>query len=123
MSSAPSVVICLCAAWCRLCEGYAPVLESVVGRLETAHPGLGARWFDIEDEAELLGDVDVQTFPTIVFVDAGGRPRFAGPVPPQPEALQRLLLSLLTAAPGAGGPGVDEEIEAFVARLVAPRAP
>lgn len=112
-------VICLCAAWCRLCEGYAPVLASVTSALADVHAGLTARWLDIEDEADLLGDVDVETFPTIVYVDAGGRPRFAGPVQPQPEALQRLLASLLAAPAGTGGPGVDEDIEAFVARLQA----
>jgi thioredoxin-like negative regulator of GroEL len=121
MSPTPSVVICLCAAWCRLCESYVPVLESVVARLSTAHPGLQARWLDIEDEAHLLGDADVVTFPTIVFVDADGQPRFAGPVQPQPEALERLLAALLAAPDGVGGPGVDADIEAFVARLLAGR--
>jgi thioredoxin-like negative regulator of GroEL len=121
MSPPPAVVICLCAAWCHLCERYAAVLESVVARLARAHPELQARWLDIEDEADLLGDVDVVTFPTIVFVDAGGGPRFAGPVQPQPEALERLLAALLAAPHGVGGPGVDADIEAFVARLRAGR--
>src|SRR5688572_24350056 len=41
---------CLCAAWCRTCDGYRPVLDAVAAEF-----GLGARWIDIEDEADLLG--------------------------------------------------------------------
>ncbi len=79
-------VVCLCAAWCRLCEGYRAVFEQVC-----AEQGLRARWIDIEDEAELVGDVDVETFPTVLLVDAAGTLRFAGPLTPQPETLRRLL--------------------------------
>jgi thioredoxin 1 len=118
VSPAPIDVVCLCAAWCRLCDGYAPVLREVVEALSPAHPGLRLRWLDIEDEAELLGDVDVETFPTIVLIDATGRARFAGPVMPQAETLRRLLQTLLAAdAFLTQGAGVTSEVEAFAARF------
>jgi len=51
------------------------------------------RWLDIEDEAHALGDVDVETFPTLLIGDARA-PRFAGAVLPQAGHLGRLLQSL-----------------------------
>lgn len=82
---------CLCAAWCRTCDAYAPVLAEVA-----AEAGVPVRWVDIEDEADLLGDLDVETFPTLLLQD-GDAVRFFGPVTPQPDTLRRLL----RAAPAA----------------------
>lgn len=87
-------VACLCAAWCRLCEGYGPVFDAITQALRLQHPGLQAHWIDIEEEAALLGDYDVETFPTIVVLDAG-QVRFAGPLQPQAEMLQRVLQATL----------------------------
>ena len=81
---------CLCAAWCRTCEGYAAVFEQVAAELSASGVALRAHWIDIEDEAELVGDYDVETFPTLVIADAQ-RVRFAGPLTPQPDTLRRLL--------------------------------
>lgn len=93
-------VACLCAAWCRLCESYAELFHRVMRELQVQHPGLRAHWIDIEDEAELLGDLDVETFPTLIVADAQGV-RFAGPLTPQAETLQRVLRAAL-ASPGSG---------------------
>ena len=104
-SPSPLHVACLCAAWCRTCDGYAPVFEQVLQGLRNQHPNLVTHWIDIEDEAELLGDLDIETFPTIVVADAGGV-RFAGPLTPQPETLQRLLRAVLSAPVSAEAPAV-----------------
>ena len=110
-------VACLCAAWCRLCDSYAPVFEAAVDGLRDQHPGLQAHWIDIEDEAALVGDFDVETFPTLVVVDDQGV-RFAGPLTPQPETLQRVLRAVLAdAGPAIGATPQAPEIEAFAARL------
>ncbi len=110
----PLHVACLCAAWCRLCDDYGPVFEQVLQALRPAHPGLLAHWIDIEDEAELLGDFDVETFPTLVITDAAGV-RFAGPLTPRPETLQRLLRAVL-ATPVADA-AQPPEVLAFAQRL------
>jgi thioredoxin 1 len=110
-------VACLCAAWCRLCDGYRPVLEQVEAELRAAGAAPRWHWIDIEDEAELVGELDVQTFPTIVVCDAD-HVRFAGPVTPQPETLLRLLRSLLLdVARDAAWPAVPPEVEDFAQRL------
>ncbi|RZL10301.1 MAG: thioredoxin [Rubrivivax sp.] len=79
-------VACLCAAWCRTCDEYAGVFQ----QLQQAQPGHRYRWIDIEDEAELIGDVDVETFPTLLLAHQG-QVLFAGPVLPRLGDAQRLL--------------------------------
>jgi hypothetical protein len=86
----------------------------VAAEIEAVAPGLRVRWIDIEDEAELVGDCDIETFPTIALVDARAV-RFFGPLTPQPETLRRLLRARLADA-GHAAPLADE-IEAFAARL------
>ena len=107
----PIWLACLCAAWCRTCDDYAPVLREVAA--EFAAPGLTLHWIDIEDEAELLGDCDVETFPTLAVVDADGV-RFFGPLTPQPDTLRRLLRATLH---GGAAVAVAPEVQAFAARL------
>jgi thioredoxin 1 len=110
-------VACLCAAWCHLCMDYAPVFEQVCRELARSGMALQWHWIDIEDQADLVGDFDVETFPTIVVADAGGV-RFAGPLAPQPETLHRLLrATVLEAAPDARWPAASAEALAFAARL------
>lgn len=106
---------CLCAAWCRLCEAYEPVLTQVGAELAADGVQLQLHWIDIEDEAALLGDFDVETFPTLVLVDQR-QVHFAGPLTPQPETLRRLLRGLL-AEPQARRPAVAREVEEFAQRL------
>ncbi len=114
---------CLCAAWCRLCDAYAQVLEAAAAQLRTAHPGLQTHWIDIEDEAELVGDLDIPTFPTLVLMDAD-RVLFAGPLTPQPETLLRVLRAALArAAEGAAADPQPDEVMDFAQRLRQRAAP
>lgn len=69
MTSQTIYLACLCAAWCRLCENYALALEREVADLASKGTALRMHWIDIEDEVELVGDVDVETFPTVVIAD------------------------------------------------------
>lgn len=109
-------VACLCAAWCHVCTDYHPVFDAVVGASGAHGPLHAARWIDIEDEDALVGDVDVETFPTLLVCD-GPRVLFFGPLTPQPETLRRLLATLagrpvaLSDAPAA--------VQALAARLQA----
>jgi len=115
-TSTPAVhVACLCAAWCRTCDDYRPVFEAAVDELRRAGVSVTAHWIDIEDEAELVGDYDVETFPTLLVADAQ-RVRFVGPLTPQPETLRRLLrATVLEASSDATGPQVTPAVEALAA--------
>jgi thioredoxin 1 len=115
----PSIdIVCLCAAWCRLCDDYAPAFAKVLDELEATGPALRRHWIDIEDEAELVGDLDVETFPTLVVIGSGGVVRFAGPLTPQPDTLRRVLRACVVDAPaGASATEVPPQVQAFAARL------
>lgn len=110
-------VACLCAAWCRVCGEYAAVMATVEASFRAEGVALQVHWIDIEDEAELVGDFEVETFPTLVIA-TGNVVRFAGPVTPQAETLSRLLRATVLNAPAnAPAPAVAEEVQAFADRL------
>lgn len=83
---APLAVLCLCAAWCDTCRQWQATFEAAA----RARPDLAFRWIDIEDEADALGDVDVQDFPTLLIGTASAT-LFYGPVLPQAGQIERLL--------------------------------
>ena len=98
----PLLVACLCAAWCAVCRDYRTSFDALRARADPA--GLRLVWVDIEDEAERLGELEVETFPT-VLIARGAEPFFLGPLTPQPPVLERLieraLAGRLTALPAA----------------------
>lgn len=80
---------CLCADWCGTCRDYRAVFDQVAAQ----HPGMRFLWLDIEEDAELVGELDIETFPTLLIAD-GAALRFAGPLLPHAGTLSRLLASL-----------------------------
>jgi thioredoxin 1 len=112
----PLHVACLCAAWCRTCDAYKPVLDAVCAEFVASGRAHPPRWIDIEDEAGLVGELDVETFPTLLVSDARGV-LFAGPLTPQPETLRRLLQAL--AAADARPAAADPAYAALAAALTA----
>ena len=92
-TSAPVWVVCLCAAWCVACREWQPVF----GELARRHPGLRFVWVDIEDEDDAMGDVDIETFPTLL-VARGADALFLGPVLPSAAGVERLVTSLQAQA-------------------------
>lgn len=116
-------VVCLCAAWCGTCGEY----EDVFKALQAALPGHRYRWIDIEDESELVGDIDVETFPTLL-VAMHGQVLFAGPVLPRLGDAQRLVQVQADRMASGGAPAAKappglptEQAEAYqaLARQVA----
>lgn len=83
------VICCLCAAWCGSCRDYLPAFET----LSSAHPEYDFVWIDIEDEADFIGDIDVENFPTIL-IQHGETVAFFGTVLPEVTLIERLVLSL-----------------------------
>ncbi|MFC0168695.1 thioredoxin family protein [Pseudoduganella danionis] len=57
------VVACLCAAWCGTCGSYRATFEELASR----HPDKQFVWIDIEDHADVVGDLDVENFPTLLI--------------------------------------------------------
>lgn len=86
-------VVCLCARWCGLCTDYAKVFEKVALDTVRRFPRAHFAWLDIEDEADWIGDLDIETFPTMLVADRDGM-LFMGSLTPHAETLARLLLAL-----------------------------
>lgn len=80
------LAIALCAHWCTTCREFQPAFA----RLAIARPDWCLLWVDIEDDAALVGDLDVDTFPTLA-VFTGATLRHFGPVLPNPALVGRLL--------------------------------
>lgn len=110
MTSPVLTVACLCAAWCGTCGEYRPIFD----QLQAARPADRFRWIDIEDEADLVGEVDVETFPTLLVTREDGQVLFAGPVLPRLNDALRLLEAQAEsmedgcAPSGAAGMPVDQ---------------
>lgn len=103
-------VVCLCAQWCGTCRDWRPVTEAVAAD----RPQLRWRWLDIEDEAALLDELEVDTLPTLL-VGRGDAVLFYGPVLPRTELLTRLLDTL--AEPGHPAAAVEADVAALWRRL------
>ena len=106
-------VICLCAQWCGVCREY----RSVFDELATRWPQVRFEWVDVEDEEDVVGDIDVETFPSILIA-GGGVARFLGPVLPQANVLSRMIQGL---AADTGSPTPDANAQALFARVAESR--
>ena len=105
-------VVCLCAGWCNVCRDYRAVFDA----LALEHPQARFVWVDVEDEEDVAGELDVETFPTLLLAD-GRHARFLGPLLPQAGVLGRLLASLQTGGPATApvslqAQGVFERVRA-----------
>jgi thioredoxin 1 len=80
------VVACLCAAWCGTCGSYRATFE----QFSSLHPELCFVWIDIEDQADALGDLDVENFPTLLM-QKDGVVAFFGTMLPELALAERLL--------------------------------
>lgn len=87
-------VICLCAEWCGTCREYRVAFDALAGAVR----GAQFRWLDIENEAEALGDLDVENFPTL-FIARGGSVLFYGTMLPHISHLERLLETYMGQTP------------------------
>ncbi len=100
----------LCAEWCGTCRDWRAVFD----RAREAHPHLRWRWLDIEDEADLMDDMDVETLPCLLLA-RGDRVLFFGPVLPQPDVLSRLVQTF--SAQAAPASMTDPAVSALWHRL------
>ena len=80
------VVACLCAAWCGTCGSYRTAFEALAGR----HPDMTFVWIDVEDQADVVGDLDVENFPTLL-VQREDTVAFFGTMLPDPAVAERLV--------------------------------
>ena len=107
-------VACLCAQWCRTCDGYRVVFEETVSAMRGA--GVEGMWVDVEDQADALGAVDVENFPTLLIA-RGDAVLFFGPVTPHASTLMRLLSAALDDQLSPGPAAIDASVLELPERL------
>ena len=88
------VVACLCAAWCDVCKQYRAGFDAVAAE----HPEHQFVWIDIEDQSDLVGELDVKNFPTIL-IQRGDTVVFYGTMLPEPRQVARMLQAQLERSP------------------------
>jgi thiol-disulfide isomerase/thioredoxin len=115
----PLLVACLCAQWCRTCDAYRDTLAQVRDALQPTHPDAPMRflWVDIEDESELVGDLDIEDFPTLLLA-RGDNVLFFGPLLPHAQTLDRLVRGALHGElPPPSAAALAPDVRALTARL------
>jgi thioredoxin reductase (NADPH) len=106
------VVVSFCAAWCDTCNDFRRGFD----RLAAARADATFVWLDIEDDAAIAGDVDVENFPTLAFY-RGGQTLHFGVSLPHETTIGRLIDALATRAETLRN--APQAVRALPARLVA----
>lgn len=88
------VVACLCAAWCGTCGEFRERFTQLAARF----PALQFVWIDVEDQAAVVGELDIDNFPTLL-VQQQDIVNFFGTILPDMRLAERLLQSLLAQSP------------------------
>jgi thioredoxin 1 len=88
------VIACLCAGWCGSCREYASAFAAWAERSPQHH----FVWIDIEDQADLIGDLDIDDFPTLL-IEQAATVSFFGPMEPDTRIAERLLLAQIEKSP------------------------
>jgi thioredoxin reductase (NADPH) len=91
------VVVTLCAAWCDTCTQFRAAYE----RIAQSRPHAAFVWLDIEDDAQIAGDIDVENFPTLAIY-RGRAPLHFGVSLPHETTVGRLVDALADGAAPLG---------------------
>ena len=83
------LVACLCATWCKTCTEFRATFD----KLAASDPAAKYVWLDVEDDSALVGDIEIENFPTLA-VFRGDKPLFYGVTMPQEGVVMRTLASL-----------------------------
>ncbi|MGO1765841.1 MAG: thioredoxin family protein [Advenella sp.] len=105
------LVACYCAAWCDTCGDYRGAFQALSER----YPQHLFLWVDVEDHPELLDDLDVENFPTLL-IQTGGQTRFFGTMLPYIGHLERMLQAV-QEEPDSSAPG-PTDLRVLLAALV-----
>jgi thioredoxin 1 len=103
-------VLFLCAAWCDICREF----HRAAQRLAAAHPDIAFVWLDIEDDETIVGEVDVENFPTLAIV-RGDIVLHFGVSLPHEAGVARLIEEM--AARGRAASGIPDGVRAMVVTL------
>ncbi|MCC7006288.1 MAG: thioredoxin family protein [Ottowia sp.] len=78
-------LILFCAEWCGSCREFKTHFNAL--KID----GLSKHWLDIEDNAELVDEIEIDNLPTIFAVSADGLSFYFGEIPPNKVFLEKIL--------------------------------
>lgn len=110
------LVLALCAQWCGTCREFQPALEN----LARARPDMVFAWADVEDDAELVGDLDIDDFPVLLVARAGTLLHYGVSLPL--EAVAGRLIDALAAADAPRAAAAPAAAAALAAQLSGPQS-
>jgi thioredoxin reductase (NADPH) len=90
----PFLVVGLCAAWCNTCAEFRKTFEDIAAE----RPDSTFVWIDIEDDANIADDIDIENFPTIAVFHRARALHFGASLP-QRSVVTRLLDALSADSP------------------------
>jgi thioredoxin 1 len=85
-ADATPIIVALCAAWCDTCGQFRANFENIA----RARPTMRFVWLDIEDDADICGDIEVENFPTLAIY-RGGKVLHFGVSLPHEATVARLI--------------------------------
>jgi hypothetical protein len=95
-----------------VCRTYREPFEQVAKQF----PQLRFAWLDVEDQAAWVGDLDIETFPTLLVAEPRGA-RFLGALTPHAPTLSRLLESLMAVTSTGGAVHTPIDLASLLASL------
>ena len=110
------VVVALCAAWCDTCTVFRATFE----RIAAARPEALSVWLDIEDDAAICGEIDVENFPTLAIYRGSSLLHY-GVSLPQEATVARLIDAMTQSRPAL--PDAPDAVRALPKALRANGAP
>ncbi len=108
--SSPFWIVCLCADWCGVCREWRETFTAEAAR----HPDLKFAWVDVEEEDEAMGEIDIETFPTVLAAH-GSEVLFLGPMVPTGGQFARHVAAW--KANPVPAPGLGDQASALLQRL------
>jgi len=106
------LVVGLCAQWCGTCRDFRPALA----RIAAAQPRAHFLWLDVEDDAAVTDDIDVDNFPTLAIYGPTGVLHHGVSLPHE-HVVARLVESLLDARRNVPADAGVEQLPAVLRAL------
>ena len=106
------LVVGLCAQWCGTCREFRPAFA----RIAAAQPRAHFLWLDVEDDAAVTDDIDVDNFPTLALYGPTGVLHYGVSLPHE-HVVARLIESLLGARRNVPADAGVEQLPAVLRAL------
>lgn len=78
-------LVLFCADWCSSCREFRSSFNALNA------DGLSKYWVDIDCDAHLLVDINIENLPTVLAISPKGSSWYFGAIPPNQAFLEKLL--------------------------------